>query len=290
MAQLKDDNEPIHTGPGAHISRRAVLGGVAAICPAMMLGSRAFAEELKGDELPLRTTGLEHIGMVVPDVEAAARFYSSVFNPDMQKEKDGPLRYYVMTGTGYLAIGSRAGVTESKVDHYCTLVRGYDRERMNSTLAAKGITAAGRGVVPDPDGIGLQLIAVPGGPGPTAVPGGRLVEAAALVKPVGFHSILLKVADVRRSSDFYSHFFNTARAPEKAQVAFKAADTRIILRPAAAGESPGVERYTMRVAAFDRAKVLKGLAALGAVPEEKGRTGVVRFRDPNGLSVELKSA
>jgi catechol 2,3-dioxygenase-like lactoylglutathione lyase family enzyme len=227
--------------------------------------------------------------MVVPDVEAAARFYSSLFNPDMQKEKDAPLRYYVMAGTGYIAIGSRANVTDSKVDHYCTLVRGYDRERMNSTLAGKGLTAASRGVVPDPDGIGLQLIAVPGGPGPSAVPGGRLVEVTPLVSPVGFDNIVLKVTDVRRSSDFYSHFFSTTRAPEKGQVAFQAADTRIVVRPVASGESPGVERYAMRVAAFERAKVLKGLVALGATPEHKGSSGVVRFRDPNGLGVELKA-
>ena len=272
------------------VSRRAFLGGVAAIAPTLMLSSRAFAEEaLKGDELPLVTTGLEHIGMVVPDVEAAARFYSSVFNPDMQKEKDAPLRYYVMTGTGYIAIGSRPNVTESKVDHYCTLVRGYDREKMNAKLATQGMPAAARGVVPDPDGIGLQLIAVPGGPGPTAVPGGRLVEVEPLVKPVGFDSILLKVTDVKRSSEFYSHFFPKARASEKGHVAFKAANTQIVIRAVAEGEKPGVERYAMRVAKFDRAKVAKGLAALGASPEEKGRAGVVRFRDPNGLNVELRS-
>ncbi len=45
----------------------------------------------------------------------------------------------------------------------------------------------------------------------------------------------------------------------------------------------------MRVARFDRAKVLKGLSALGATPETKGSGGVVRFRDPNGLAVELKA-
>jgi catechol 2,3-dioxygenase-like lactoylglutathione lyase family enzyme len=290
MTLANNDNEPTSTVTTARISRRALLGGVAAIGPAMVLGSRALAEEeLKGDELPLHTTGLEHIGMVVPSVEAAARFYSAVFNPDMQKEKDAPLRYYVMTGTGYIALGSRANVTAAKVDHYCTLVRGYDRERMNATLAKKGMSPAARGVVPDPDGIGLQLIAVPGGPGPTAVPGGRLVETAPLVSPIGFDSILLKVADVRRSSDFYSHFFNTARAPGKGLTAFQAADTQIVLQPVAAGESPHVERYTMRVASFDRAKVVKGLAAFGAVPEEKGKQGVVRFRDPNGIGVELKA-
>jgi len=273
----------------ARVSRRALLAGMAAIGPTIALSSRVFAEELQGDELPLQTTGLEHIGMVVPDVVPAARFYSSLFNPEMQKEKDAPLRYYVMTGTGYIAIGARAGVTESKVDHYCTLVRGYNRDRMNETLAKKGMPAAARGVVPDPDAIGLQLIAVPGGPGPTAVPGGRIVEVEPLVKPVGFDSILLKVTDVRRSAEFYSHFFDSARAREKGHTVFKAADTQIVLRPVASGEKPGVERYTMRVAAFDRAKVVKGLAALGAKPEDKGAAGVVRFSDPNGLGVELRA-
>jgi catechol 2,3-dioxygenase-like lactoylglutathione lyase family enzyme len=289
MTRQKEKNE-LSGGPGVVLSRRTLLAAVAAVAPLAVLSSRAWAEEaLKGDELPLHTTGLEHLGMVVPDVEAAARFYSSLFNPDMQKEKNAPLRYYVMTGSGYIAIGSRAGVTESKIDHYCTLVRGYDRERMNSTLAAQGIKAVARGVVPDPDGIGLQLIAVPGGPGPTAVPSGRLVDVEPLVKPIGFDSILLKVADLQRSSDFYGHFFKTAPGPEKVQAAFAAADTRIVLRPLAAGERAGVERYTMRVARFDRAKVLKGLAALGATPEPKGPAGVVRFRDPNGLAVELKA-
>lgn len=274
----------------ASISRRSMLATLAAICPATLFGTRVFGQELKGDELPLHTTGLEHIGMVVPDTEAAARFYSSLFNPEMQKEKDAPLRYYVMTGTGYIAIGSRAGVTAAKVDHYCTLVRGYDRDRMNATLAAKGMPAASRGVIPDPDAIGLQLIAVPGGPGPTAVAGGHLVEGAALVTPIGFDSILLKVQDLRRSADFYSNFFNPVSAAAAGQLVFAAADTRIVLRAVTAGESVGIERFTMRVAAFDRARVLQGLTALGATSEEGGQPGSVRFRDPNGLGVELVTA
>jgi catechol 2,3-dioxygenase-like lactoylglutathione lyase family enzyme len=267
-----------------------MLGGMVAVGPALLApGSRAAAAELQGDELPLNTTGLEHIGMVVPDVEAAARFYSSLFNPDLQKEKDAPLRYYVMTGSGYMALGGRATAPEPKIDHYCTLVRGYDRDRMNAKLATRGMPAAARGVVSDPDGIGLQLIAVPGGPGPTAVPGGRLVESAALVKPIGFDSILLRVADVRRSAAFYGNFFKVAPSPGSGQVAFEAADTRIVIRAVAASERAGVERYTIRVAPFDRAQVLKGLVALGAKPDAEAPAGTVRFRDLNGLGVELKA-
>ena len=242
----------------ASISRRALLGGVSAICPAVMFG------------YDLQTAGLEHIGMIVPDVEEAARFYSRVFNPDIQKENDLPLRYYVTTGSGYIAIGS--GATESRIDHFGTLVRGYDRER----------------VVSDPDGVGLQLIALPGGSGPTAVACGRLVDEAPLVKPMGFDSIVLNVANVRRSADFYSQFFNSVHADERGQVAFEAADTRIVLRATAPGESPGVDRFVMRVETFRWLEVLNGVASLGATPED-GWAGVVRFRDPNGLRVELRS-
>jgi catechol 2,3-dioxygenase-like lactoylglutathione lyase family enzyme len=271
------------------ISRRVFLAAAASIAPAFALRGRLEAAELRGDELPLVTTGLEHIGMVVPSVEATARFYSSVFNPEMQKEKDAPLRYYVMTGTGYIAIGSRDSVPEPKVDHYCTLVRGYDRERMNATLAAKGMPAASRGVVPDPDGIGLQLIAVPGGPGSTAVPGGRLVDGSALVTAIGFDSILLRVADVRRSAAFYGHFFGAARAEEKGQTAFAAADTKIVLRSVVAGEKPGVERFTFRVRPFDRNKVTRALTALGAKIESDGAAGTLRFIDPDGLRAGLRA-
>jgi len=272
------------------ISRRAVLAATLALSPAMMWGRRAVAaDEPSGDELPVITTGFEHIGMVVPDVERTTKFYSNVFNPDLQKEQNPPLRYYVMLGSGYIAIGSRPGVTDSKIDHYCTLVRGYNRELMTKTLAERGVTSGQRGVVPDPDGIGLQLIATPGGPGPTAVPGGRLVEVEPLLHPIGMDHIVLKVADLQRSAAFYSHFFNKANAPGKDQLAFAAADTRIVLRAAAAGETPGVERYSVRVAKFDRAKVSKGLAALGATLEPKGAGGVLRFHDLNGLGVELKA-
>jgi len=271
------------------ISRRTVLAVALSVGPAVALTQRAFAEDLKGDELPLVTTGLEHLGMVVPDTEAATRFYSSVFNPDLQKEKDAPLRYYVMLGSAYIAIGSRPGVTTAKVDHYCTLVRGYNRDLMTKALAEKGLSSATRGVVPDPDGIGLQLIATPGGPGPTAVPGGRLVEVEPLVHPTGLDNIVLKVADLRRSADFYSHFFPKTKAPAKDQLAFKAADTLIVLRAPAADETPGVASYSVRVAKFDHAKISKGLATLGATVESKRTAGALRFRDPNGLAVELKA-
>ncbi len=131
-------------------------------------------EELQGDELPLQTTGLEHIGMVVPDVVPAARFYSSLFNPDMQKEKDAPLRYYVMTGTGYIAIGAarrRDGVEGRSLLHAGSRLQPRPHERdareegSNRRWRAESCRIRMRS--------DCSSSRVPGGPGPTAVPGGR---------------------------------------------------------------------------------------------------------------------
>src|SRR5262245_40849327 len=73
------------------LSRRAVVAAlaVAALLPAVPANAAADAQ------LPLKTTGLEHMGTVVPDVTAAAKFYGRLFNPEVHKEKDPPLRYYV---------------------------------------------------------------------------------------------------------------------------------------------------------------------------------------------------
>ncbi len=38
-------------------------------------------------ELPIKTSGLEHIGMQVPDQEAAAKFYGRIFDPQLFQER-----------------------------------------------------------------------------------------------------------------------------------------------------------------------------------------------------------
>ena len=62
-------------------SRRGVLGGMAA---APLLARGAWAQEAMA--LPLHATLLEHVGTVVPDVTAAARFHSALFNPEIRTE------------------------------------------------------------------------------------------------------------------------------------------------------------------------------------------------------------
>lgn len=135
--------------------------------------------------LPLDTYGLEHIGTVVPDVAKAARFYGAVFNPVVYKEREEPLRHYVTLDPGYIALGGRAGVSRALIDHDCALLKRYDRAAMARRLEAEGLPAGRFGVIPDPDGLGLQLLAAPGGLASSTEPAGRIVASEPLVRPRG---------------------------------------------------------------------------------------------------------
>jgi catechol 2,3-dioxygenase-like lactoylglutathione lyase family enzyme len=281
-------------------SRRALLaaGAGLALTARFALPRRAHAQPPSGAPqpeptaaqvaaaLPLDTLGLEHIGTVVPDVTRAARFYSSVFNAQLYKERDEPLRYYVTLDPGYIALGSRANEPRAFIDHDCALLKSYDRSAMARRLEAEGLPAGRFGIIPDPDGLGLQLLGVPGGLAGTTVPAGRLVDSEPLVRPRGLVYVVRYVADLERSVAFYRSFFGPDSPDEGGGVAFRAAHTRFILRPVPAGEAPRIDRFGVNVGRFDAAAVARGLEALGArvvssTPER------LHFRCPDGLGVEL---
>lgn len=241
-----------------------------------------------GPQLPLKTTGLEHMGTVVPDVEAAGKFYGRLFNPELHKEKEPPLRYYVTLGVGYLALGSRANQPKAFFDHFCALVQDYNGPAMSEELKTKGLPAGRFGIIPDPDAIGLQLLAVPGGLAKSTEPAGRIVEGDALVKPIGLREVVLHVLDVERSIGFYRQFFGkeSSRSREPDRAVFEISGTRLVIESIAAGEEPRINRIGIKVQKFDAATVGKELTKLGATLEP-GTKGALRFRDPIGLGIEL---
>jgi len=46
----------------------------------------------QGSQLPLRTSGLEHVGFVVPEPQKSAAFYGRIFEPQIFQELSPPLR------------------------------------------------------------------------------------------------------------------------------------------------------------------------------------------------------
>jgi catechol 2,3-dioxygenase-like lactoylglutathione lyase family enzyme len=235
--------------------------------------------------LPLDTLGLEHIGTVVPDVTKAARFYSAVFNPMLYKEREAPLRYYVTLDPGYIALGSRAGASGAFIDHDCALLRAYDRPAMARRLEAEQLPAGRFGIIPDPDGLGLQLLGVPGGLAASTEQAGRIVTTEPLVRPRGLARVVRRVTNLERSVAFYRKFFGQETRTESG-VEFAAAHTRFVLEPAGTGETARIDRFAVNVARFDPTVVASALEELGAniVAATPAR---LHFRCPDGLSVEL---
>lgn len=278
-------------GADAALTRRTMLQGLglAALLPVVPSLSRAQGA---GAQLPLKTTGLEHMGTVVPDVAAAGKFYGRLFNPELHKEKQPPLRYYVTLGVGYLALGSRANQPTAFFDHFCALVQDYDGKAMGEELKSKGLPAGRFGIIPDPDAIGFQLLSVPGGLAKSTEPAGRIVEGDALVKPIGLHEVVLHVRDVGKSLGFYRQFFGkeSSRSRKPDAAAFEISGTRLVIETAAAAEEPRVNRIGIKVHEFDSASVGKELTKMGATLQKSGRKGALRFRDPIGLGIELITA
>jgi catechol 2,3-dioxygenase-like lactoylglutathione lyase family enzyme len=242
-----------------------------------------------GATLPLKTPGLEHLGLTVPDPKAAADFYGKIFNPQLFRERELPPRYYVTTGTAYLAFGGSTTVAP-KIDHFCALVQDYRGQEMRKLLEEQGIQTAGIGMIGDPDGLRLQLLGVPGGLAGTIVPGGRISLDPPAVHAVGLDHVMLRVSDLERSVAFYRKFFGmeAARTKKPERVWFQVARTRLGLEPMQAGRQPSVDHFCMTVAAFDRRAISDKLKQLGVEATASNDEQLLRFTDLNGLIVELK--
>jgi catechol 2,3-dioxygenase-like lactoylglutathione lyase family enzyme len=209
-----------------------------------------------------------------------------VFNPELYKEREDPLRYYVTLDPGYIAFGSHDNERDAFIDHDCALLQEFDRAAMARRLEAEGLPAGRFGIIPDPDGLGLQLLGAPGGLAGSTERAGRLVDGEPLVRPRGLSHVVRHVSNLEESVVFYRKFFGPETREDDGRVSFQAAHTRWVLQAAATGEAPRIDRFGVNVARFDHDAVARALEGLGArvVSSSAAR---VHFRGPEGLGIEL---
>lgn len=270
-------------------SRRQVL-------QVMGAGAAWFAAGIaQASELPVKTSGLEHIGMQVPDQEAAAKFYGRIFDPQLFQEKDPPPRFYVKIGISYIAFGGLpANVTTPRIDHFCAVIQDYKAQEMRKSLDEAGVPMTGQGglgMAADPDGLRLQFLGVPAGLARTIIPSSRISQDEPAVQAVGFDHIMLAVSDLDKSAAHYRKVFGmeVARSKKPDRIWFAAAKTRLGLETAAAGKMPCVDHVCIKVAGFDRRAITDKLKKLGAEIAPNNDEDLLRFKDPNGLLMELRS-
>src|SRR3954463_4102488 len=111
------------------LTRREILG---------MMAAAPAALNAQASQLPLRTSGLEHVGFVAPDPQKSAAFYGRIFDPQIFQEMNPPLRYYCRLGIGYVAFGNSAAAPP-RIDHFCATIEDYRLEDMRAELATQNI-------------------------------------------------------------------------------------------------------------------------------------------------------
>ena len=298
--------------PAAEMTRRRIVAAIGlGACAPLAIG-RAIAQPQPqpqpqaqaqaGPALPLANLGLEHLDILVPDTAASARFYMQVFDTALHEQPfRGTVRYFILLGdlpedrqVGYIAIGA-SGDRPVQIGHYCALAERYDRAAVAAALEAAGYPApsGGFGMIPDVDGIELQLFTLPAGLVTAAVPSGLHVAMKGVLKPRGMDHVLLQVADMQRSLAYYRLMYGTGidaadpAVPGRVWFRLEGA-TRIGLEPAPAGVAPHIARFGIKVAPFDLTAVKQRLESLGAeVLYDAAEPAQIRFRDKDGITLEV---
>jgi catechol 2,3-dioxygenase-like lactoylglutathione lyase family enzyme len=284
-------------------SRRQFVGALTAV--ALPVAVPVFAQ---GSVLPVDTPGLDHLDVIVPDVEKSARFYMGLFRTALHAQPfQGGQRYFVLLGplpadrtVGYLAIGDSRG-RGTYIGHFCTSVANWRRDSaavMAQLKAQTGSAGFGEfggsggfgGIFTDPDGIEIQFLPSPDTLVTAAVPSDLVPAGQGLVTPLRVDSTLLKVSNLERALQFYRILYGkeARRAADSAVFEFRNG-SRLLLETTsyAYGSSRArIARFGIRVREFDRAAVKQQIPALGgSVVADDGRA--LRLRDVDGIELEL---
>lgn len=286
-------------------TRREMLGILAALgVPGLALSQARPAL------LPLDTPGLDHLDVIVPDVEKTARFYMGLFRTTLHAQPfQGGFRYFVLLGplpadrtVGYIAIGASRG-RGTYIGHFCTTVVEWRRDSTAIFAAMKEQFLAGGfgefpggsgpgGIFEDPDGIEIQFLPSPDTLVTAAVPSDLVPGEQGLVTPQRVEYVQLMVSDLERAVNYYRILYGkeSHRTDNQATFSFRNG-TRLQLEGTTyvyGSAQARISRYGIRVKPFDRAAAEAAIATLGGkVIDVQG--GALRLRDVDGIELDLVS-
>jgi len=190
-----------------NLDRRQLVGALAVLGAMPRLSLAQQTQRL----LPLDTPGLDHLDVIVADVEKTTRFYMGLLRTTLHAQPfQGGQRYFVLLGplpenraVGYLAIGASRG-RGNYIGHFCTSVVKWRENtqaifaQMKEQFRAQGFgefpgsTGFG-GIFNDPDGIEIQFLPSPDTLVTAAVPSDLVPAMQGLITPERVDSALLRV-------------------------------------------------------------------------------------------------
>ena len=118
-----------------------------------------------------------------------------------------------------------------------------------------------------------------------AAPQARAAEST--FKAMGLNHVAIRVADIRRSREFYQKHLGMPLIRESETSCFlKVGDEFLTLFK---NERPGLDHYCIAIEDFKPEKVMSELNKSGLKPRRPDGTDRIYFPDPDGLEVQLSA-
>jgi catechol 2,3-dioxygenase-like lactoylglutathione lyase family enzyme len=136
------------------MTRRQLVQGLS-----MLMASAASATGA-AQTGPLRATGIDHVSVLVSDLQRSAAFYQNVFGMT-QVSEDKP-NQILRLGAKKTLVSLRHEGTPGLVDHFAISVENFNRDAVTKQLAGHGLTPQQNVEfgfhVKDPDGAVVQIV------------------------------------------------------------------------------------------------------------------------------------
>jgi catechol 2,3-dioxygenase-like lactoylglutathione lyase family enzyme len=139
---------------GGRITRRQLIQSLS------MLMASAGSTTAAAQAAPLHATGIDHVSVLVGDLQRSAAFYQNVFGMT-QVSEDKP-NQILRLGTKKTLVSLRHEGTPGLVDHFAISVENFNRDAVTKQLAAHNLTPQQNVEfgfhVKDPDGAVVQIV------------------------------------------------------------------------------------------------------------------------------------
>jgi catechol 2,3-dioxygenase-like lactoylglutathione lyase family enzyme len=267
------------------INRRDLLG---------IFGAGVFAvrQPVAQDQTPA-FSALDHIEFFVSNVEKSRDFFVRIFGNTLRSRNN---KRYLKLGSTYMAFEQPRGNSEIKVDHTSIAIKGLDMPKLHVFLEQRGVAyqdyPSGRDTaVVDADGVRLQLS--PENGWSLLNPATFLSEEISMTeepifRPTGMDHVVLYVKEPEKSVAFYEKFLGSP-VRNNNRIWFQVGASRIGLQQTPPGQQPGVYYFSLKADTFTAEAVTRRLLQIGAKVEAPENPGTVRFRDLDGLLIQVTS-
>jgi len=266
------------------MTRRELLG---------LFGVSAMAVRQTGaQEQTPAFSALDHIEFYVSNVEKSRDFFVRVFGNTLLSRNN---KRYLKLGATYMAFELPRANGEIKVDHVSVAIKQLDMPKLHVFLEQRGVAyqdyPSGRDTaVVDIDGIRLQLSPENGwgllNPA-TFLPEVIAMTEDPIFRPMDMDHVVLYVKEPEKSVAFYQKFLGTP-VRNNNLIWFQVGTSRIALQQTPAGQQSGVHYFCVNAASFNTDAVTRRLDQFGAKVERPEFAGTIRFRDLDGLLIQVQ--